>query len=644
MFPAQRPLARALAAHLTPGRATQTGIGLLGILVTLGLSGAVLAGVGTVYVHTQRTATVSTGVAQTRAIDRAVQASYASAANFTLLNQTTALHEGVFPAATLDRNGQPVNPWGGSIQVTGMDVPGAPAGNDQGFAVTYEQVPASVCTKFVANGAAGFYQTTVNGQVVAQRADVHTAAAAALCDSGGPQGVTVQFLQVKARPDGPTPPVLTPCVPAPGQDRQVACPAGQISSVSPYSANGIAQHRDSFCNSPYGASGWTPWVQTGSTCAPICTPPATLVEHPTQPAACLPGRLTPAGAGSFTQTRQRTTTYACPAPTGPYTTAVGTWSAWSPLESAACAPQCVAPAPTTGSQGVTGVCPAGQVTASGSTTFAQTQTRSVTYACPAPTGGYTTNYGPWGAATPAVGSVCAPKCTAPAPVATYEYQWAGVNAGCPAGWSGAHTYQKQQRRTATTTYACPAPQGSATGATAYSGWADTGALQADSNTCAPPAPTGSFRWEVVFSQSNMGHGGQGASYYVCSWGNPGESDIGQPFNPGACAAGNVGQTYNCSTLVPQSHDDLQDDLYMCVGTNYYAWQETGRHSVGYYACGANAPAPAPLPACGAGNAGATTSRTEGGTLTYCGYGTVYHASQDTVNYTCQFNAQTNTGY
>jgi hypothetical protein len=155
------------------------------------------------------------------------------------------------------------------------------------------------------------------------------------------------------------------------------------------------------------------------------------------------------------------------------------------LETAACAPKCIAPAATTGSQGITGACPAGQVTGSGATTFAQTQTRSVTYACPAPTGGYTTNYGPWSAATPAVASVCAPKCVAPGAATNYEYQWVGVNAGCPAGWGGAHTYQKQQRRTVTTTYSCPAPQGGYTGSNAYSGWGDTGATQADSNSCAP---------------------------------------------------------------------------------------------------------------------------------------------------------------
>jgi hypothetical protein len=485
-----RPLAHAVTAHFrSPALApvSQKGLGLLSIAVTLALSSVVLATVATVYVQNQRTANVATSVSEVRAINQAIQASYSSAANFNQLNQTSANQDKVFPRSVLDRNGQPMNPWGGSIQVAGVDIPGQAAGNSQGFAITYEGVPSNVCPKLVANGASGFYQTKVGGQVVAERSRVNLTSASALCNQTG-DSATVQFLQVKASPDGPVSPVLTPCVTEPDQTQAIACPAGQISSVSPYSPNGIAQQRSSFCNNPYGALGWTPWATTGNTCAPICTPPATLVENPTQPAACLPGRLTPAGASSFTQTRQRTTTYACPAPTGAYTTSPGPWGAWGPLESAACAPQCIAPAATTGSQGLTGACPAGQVTASGTTTFAQTQTRSVSYVCPAPTGGYTTNYGPWGAATPAASSVCAPQCVAPGATVAYNYQWVGVNVGCPAGYVGAHTYQKQQVQAVTTTYSCPAPQGGYTGSPSYGGWADTGATQADSNGCIPAGP------------------------------------------------------------------------------------------------------------------------------------------------------------
>jgi hypothetical protein len=496
-----RPLSLAVRQHLAP-RASQQGFGLLGIILTLVASSVVVAGVAAVYVHTQRTETVTVGVSETQALNQGIQASYSGAANFAQLNETSALHDGLFPKALLDRNGQPANPWGGSIQVDAVDVPGPAAGNDAGFAITYEQVPASVCTKFVANGANGFYQTKVDGQTVAQRSQVDLASTSALCGENS-GGATVQFLQVKASPAGPLPPELTPCVIQPDQTQAVACPAGQISSVAPYSPNGITQQRTSFCNSPYGASGWTPWVQTSSTCAPICTPPATLVENPTQTAACLTGRLTPAGAGSFTQTRQRTTTYACPAPTGAFSTNVGPWSAWSPLETAACAPKCTAPAPTTGSQGLTGSCPAGQVTASGATTFAQTQTRSVTYACPAPTGAFTTAFGPWGAATPAASSVCAPKCNAPAPTSASNFQWVTVNAGCPAGYSGAHTYQMLQSQTVTTTYSCPAAQGSPTSSSAAGGWVNTGTTQADSNSCTAPVTNYGNLYGVNFEQQSF---------------------------------------------------------------------------------------------------------------------------------------------
>ncbi len=342
-------------------------------------------------------------------------------------------------------------------------------------------------------------------------------------------------------PPLPPPPGYPPvCVAAPSQTQAIACPAGQIQSVSPYGPDGISQSRSATCTYKYGVSVYGAWVTTGNTCAPKCVAPPTGTG--TQTGSCPAGQVIASGATTFPQTQA--ITYACPAPTGAYTTAYGAWSpavasvcapkcvapgpgsqsqsagcpagqvissgatsftqtrsvtyacpapqgsyttaygAWTPAVSSVCAPQCVAPAPTTGSQ--TGYCPAGQVTSSGATSF--TQSRSVTYSCPAPQGGYATAYGAW---APLASSVCAPQCVAPGPTSAAEYRWDPTTryGTCPAGQAGTISWTEQQVRTDTTSYACPAPQGGYTSSVSYGAWSDTGANTNYVNTCTPTAPT-----------------------------------------------------------------------------------------------------------------------------------------------------------
>lgn len=282
---------------------------------------------------------------------------------------------------------------------------------------------------------------------------------------------------IPAPPPVPPAPIYPPtCVPLAGQSQQVSCPAGQISSVSPYSAQGITQTRSSVCPNPYANPTWNPWTTTVDTCAPVCTAPGSSIGS--QTATCPAGQVTSSGATSVAQTQA--ITHACPAPTGAYTTAYGPWT---PAIASVCAPKCVAPAPGTQSQGAS--CPGGQVTSTGATTF--TQTRSVTYSCPAPQGGYATAYGAWG---PTAAGVCAPQCVAPGPSSWQEYRWDPTTryGTCPAGQSGVVSWTEQQVRWDTTTYACPAPQGGYSSSTSYGGWADTGANTNYVNTCTPNAP------------------------------------------------------------------------------------------------------------------------------------------------------------
>jgi hypothetical protein len=164
--------------------------------------------------------------------------------------------------------------------------------------------------------------------------------------------------------------------------------------------------------------------------------------------SCLAGRVTPSGAATFTQTRTGTVTYSCPDPWAAVVASSPVYTPWAPLESAACAPACVAPptvnAPITraappSTQSL--ACPAGQ---SGTWTQQRSRTengtRTTTYVCPAPTGAYTTNpstdawLGTYNFTSPWVDTVntCAPTC-GPSPANGSR------SLACPAGQSGTIT-------------------------------------------------------------------------------------------------------------------------------------------------------------------------------------------------------------
>jgi len=474
------------AIRSTYKAAGQEGFGLLGVIVTMALSTVVVGVVYTVYIHGDRARQVSYEAQNVAAINQAVQASYAGAANYATLTQTNALHDKLFPKAMLDGTGTAKDTWGGDVQLAATTVNGV---DGRGFALTYEGVPQATCTRFAAQGAPGFFDTKINNQSIVVDKTVNINAAVALCAAGDSN--VVQFLQVKSSPDaGPGNPTLTPCAAPPPATRNVACPAGQLSSVAPYGPNGITQQQDYSCNSPYGDYASGPWNQIGSTCVPACVAPPPSPTSQSLTGACPAGQyVANTTTTSFPQTQAGTINYSCPLPVGSYTPNAPVWGAITPPASSVCAPICTPPAPTATSRGATGSCPAGQVTASGATTFAQTQAGTISYTCNSPTGSAFTAQPPvWGGLTPPAASVCAAKCVAPAPTSVPSYQNVTVNAGCPAGYSGAHTYQKQQVRTTTTTYACPAPQGAYTTASATSGWSDTGATSGDSNTCTAPPP------------------------------------------------------------------------------------------------------------------------------------------------------------
>jgi hypothetical protein len=355
-------------------------------------------------------ADVNQAAAMAADLSERVAKSYQASANFDLLNNTSAVRDGVIPTALLDRNGTPRDPWGGSVQLAGVP---------EGFAVTFEQVPPGACARFVAAAARTFDQVKINNADYMPTTRLDLNGLTAICALSPPAGAVVQFWTIRRR--GGTNPELVRCLPAPPETQPAKCPGGQIASVPPYSVYGREQRRTAFCNMAYGVMGWTPWTDVSNTCAPACSPPA--------------------------------------------------------------------------------------------------------------------------------------------PKATPMTQWVNRSAACPSGQTGSHTWQAQQSRTATTTYSCPAPTGPyITNPVTYSAWKDTGTKRNEANTC---KASHTYKWRLVDSQSYDGHGGDGPSYYVCSWGRPSESDIDEDFDPGVCSSAYVGKRYYCSMLIPASHDDLQDDTFEC---------------------------------------------------------------------------------
>jgi len=469
-----------------PGKAG--GFGLLGLIVTLGLTTVVAGVTYTVYVQTDRARTVAQEGQTLQQLNRTIQASYASSANFDQLNAASVDRDQLFPREVKETGGVGQSQWGGPILITGTTLVSPSGTPASGFAITYEGVPTALCTRFASQGAPGFYDTKIGGQSVIHRKSVDMVAVVNQCALAPTS--TVQFIASRGNTTNLDNPVLAACVPPAPTFPTLTCPAGQRSSIGPaYRFDGITQEVDYFCNGAYGAGGTEAPKPYANTCTPICVAPAPFNDTVSQTTPCAPGRVTPAGAASFAQTESRTLTYSCPIPVGAYSTTTPAYSPWSPLETAACAPQCVAPAPTTGTQTQTASCPSGQVLPSGATTFTQSQSRPVSYSCPAPTGAYATafgTYGPWSPTAAAAG--CSPACIPLAATVATQYQWVGVNAGCPAGYTGAHTYQKQQAQLVTTVYTCLSIIGLSVGANVYGPWLDTGAIQGDSNTCTAPPP------------------------------------------------------------------------------------------------------------------------------------------------------------
>lgn len=290
--------------------------------------------------------------------------------------------------------------------------------------------------------------TGLVGQITQTRSDT--------CSTGAcPVPVIGPWTTVASSCAPPAAPVV-PVVPPPPKDpplactprvvaRAIGCPAPQIGRID--------QQQAITCDAS-GGQHVGPWTTVSSSCAP-------------PPPACTPSAIEGADAcpaGQFGQVSwvQETTCVGGSAVVGAKT-----------ITGSSCAPIGTC-RPSTAPDGQRNVaCAAGQ--------FGQiTQTLEKSSTCASATAAPV-----WG---PDVATATTGACAAcPSPATAAQTQWASVDAGCPAGQTGGHTYQQEQSRTQTTSYDCasgpttlPAPTVSA-----WSAWVDiAGATKGDTNTCA----------------------------------------------------------------------------------------------------------------------------------------------------------------
>jgi len=317
------------------------------------------------------------------------------------------------------------------------------------------------------------------------------------------------------------------------------CPAGQAGSQT------LTRTRErtavASCPTPNGSlqwsySGWSApaWTVASSTCVNC---PAGSTETGTQwvgaSATCAAGQY---GGLSWEkqQSRTRSVSYNCPAGTATVPPPTyGAWSGWtdngSTRNNTGSCTSC--PSPTNEAQtqwvGASGAgCPAGTY---GTTSWEkqQTRNRTVSYSCPAgtatlpaPTYGAFSGWADTGATRNLSTAACT---TCPAPTTQYEYQWVGTQQSCSAGQYGLRTWERQQVRSRSVSYSCPAggtsPPAPIYGA--WTGWSDTGTTRNQAGSCTacqatstqqnyqwvgasqscPAGQTGSWTWQKQQVQS-----------------------------------------------------------------------------------------------------------------------------------------------
>lgn len=598
---------------LTTSARGQRGITLIEIILVSAIVAAAAAGLFVFAKKTSVTAAVEKEQRQVEDIVKTVESMFSLQPNFAALGTNGAEYLSTRGAARAGLNlGKDA---GGTatlktalgsgelnLAAWNVDTGAGPSVPNSGYRLAYQGLTANECSRLVTATYSIAHQVGVarNGlddsgaTALASRGKLTASPEqiAEHCSGAGAASVFLYFAPARAiaATTAATPVPAPRCKPV-HETQQVACPAGQIGSIT--------QERDGNCTGPGNALVYTAWTTTDNTCATAVTPPPT-VTPPVVADSCSTETFTRVEACPAGQTGhiiQQRTLDSCAGTYTPWTTTSTTCH--SPDPGARCVP-------TTEERPLS--CPPGQASPSLPPII---QVRSSSCSSPTAAPDWTPwetisntcrgtatcapqresgpipcaagNYGPWmgarerfractNTATQGAWStwnIITPNTSCQAcPVNVPETQWVPRSQPCPSGYTGSHTWEAEQRRTRS--YTCPS--GTLTlPSPSYTVWMDTGARRAESNTCAATC-TAPATTSVAISRSLSNQG----------------RDVG-------CPAGQTGNHWQTRTV---TESGTRTTSWACPGpTSSTTETWSGSYTYGAWTTTSNTCAPLVLGSC-----------------------------------------------
>jgi prepilin-type N-terminal cleavage/methylation domain-containing protein len=514
-----RAASRPGSTQPVPSPRKSRGFTLLELMIALGVM-AVLTTSGIVaYRSYQGREDTTRAVESTRQLSNSLMQTYGQTGSFASLSDTDVINGNLKPMTLSDKGGKIMNKWGGTVDV-------APStATNRAFAVTWNKVPSGACSGMSSQLSRDFSTVKVNGSVVkSDTKALDIGQTASMC--GGNDDNSVELTSTVVAPqDGigalPDPVGAGASVPAlptapPGKfadatskvdltmvaKNTFSMPSTPAVSSSAASMVGNAVPLPNYIDMPAAAPSAAQSNPCGSRLPLVNPTPQVNYQWVNVNPGCPTGYV---GSHTYQQQQSQSRTATCPVPLAEQDPTWGAWSAWANTAMTqndvnTCATTCNTrltstlpanvwkPSPAYQYQWVTVSvsCPAGY---SGTHTYQVQQQSSRSASCANPNVAADPTWSAWSAwsntgATQADYNTCAANCVAPGPTQATYYQWVVQNVGCPAGYTGTHTYQQQQYITYTTYYYCPAVTGAyAVYTQTNTGWQWTSATQADSNTC-----------------------------------------------------------------------------------------------------------------------------------------------------------------
>jgi hypothetical protein len=170
----------ALAARLGSNR--KRGVTLIEAVLYISIALALIVGGLVFFQQASLAQRTNSAVRNISAIASETRGLYQSAATFTGFTQQTLIDAGAVPSSLVNAAGNALtNEWGGAITGVAANVDGAA---DDGFAVTYENVPLNACVRLASYDANGAGRVGSGIDEVRFRASAAVAAFAAQADNG----------------------------------------------------------------------------------------------------------------------------------------------------------------------------------------------------------------------------------------------------------------------------------------------------------------------------------------------------------------------------------------------------------------------------------------------------------------------------